>query len=88
MCLAIPGRIESTSQRHGLRLGKVRFGGVAREVVLEHVPKAQVGDYVLVHVGIALQVVDADEAQRTFALLEQLGQLGDELGPGSAEEGA
>ena len=61
-------------------MAKVSFGGVTRETCLECVPDAVVGNYVLMHVGMALSVVDEDEAARTFELLEQLGQL-DELGP-------
>ncbi|MGE0713502.1 MAG: HypC/HybG/HupF family hydrogenase formation chaperone [Planctomycetota bacterium] len=75
MCLAVPGRVESIDEASGLRTGQVRFGGVAREVVLEYVPEAQVGDYVLVHVGFALSRVDEQEARRTLALLEELGEL-------------
>ncbi|HBP19474.1 MAG TPA: HypC/HybG/HupF family hydrogenase formation chaperone [Planctomycetes bacterium] len=82
MCLAIPGQVETISERSGLRVGQVRFGGVTREAVLEHVPEVEVGDYVLVHVGFALQRVDEAEAQRTYALLRELGQL-DELEPPS-----
>jgi hydrogenase expression/formation protein HypC len=80
MCLAIPGRLEEVRTVDGLRVGTVRFGGVTREAVLEAVPQAKVGDYVLVHVGFALSVMDEAEAQRTFALFEELDAL-EELGP-------
>lgn len=75
MCLAIPGRVESIQRGEGGRMGRVRFGGIRREVCLEYLPEADVGDYVLVHVGFALSVVDAAEAERTYALLQELGQL-------------
>jgi hydrogenase expression/formation protein HypC len=56
-------------------MAKVQFGGVSRESCIEYVPEAKVGDYVLVHVGFALSVVDEEEAQKTFALLAEMGQL-------------
>ncbi|MCO5169831.1 MAG: HypC/HybG/HupF family hydrogenase formation chaperone [Planctomycetes bacterium] len=75
MCLAVPGLLEDVREVDGLRVGRVRFGGVTREAVLDGVPHAKVGDYVIVHVGFALSVVDEAEARRTFALLEELGEL-------------
>ena len=75
MCLAVPGCIEEIHVADGVRMGRVRFGGVARDVVLELVPAAREKDYVLVHVGFALSVLDEAEAKRTYALLEELGAL-------------
>lgn len=75
MCLAIPGKVLETYDRKGLRMGKVQFGGITRASCLEYVPAAKVGDYVLVHVGFALSVVDEAEAARTYKLLEEIGQL-------------
>ncbi len=75
MCLAIPGKILETYDRSGVRMARVQFGGVNRESCIEYVPEAKVGDYVLVHVGFALSVVDEEEAQKTFALLAEMGQL-------------
>lgn len=75
MCLAVPGRIEEVREQDGLRVGRVRFGGVTRDVVLDTVPHAEVGQYVIVHVGFALSVIDEAEARRTYALLEELGEL-------------
>ena len=77
MCLAIPGRILETFDDHGLRMARVDFGGTVRKACLEHVPEAAIGDYVLVHVGFALSRVDAEEAERTYRLLEELDQLGE-----------
>ena len=59
--------------------GRVIFGGIARRVCLDFVPEAKEGDYVLVHVGFAISVVDKDEAERTYILLESMGYLSDEL---------
>jgi hydrogenase expression/formation protein HypC len=74
MCLAVPGEVVEVQEEHGLRFGKVRFGGVRRRVCLEYVPEAQVGDYVVVHVGFAISLVDREEAERTLRLIEQMGQ--------------
>lgn len=80
MCLSIPGKlIEITDQLdETFRAGKVSFDGVIKGVNLSLVPEASVGDYVLVHVGVAISTVDEEEAQKTFELLKQLGEL-DEL---------
>lgn len=75
MCLAIPGRVVETYREHDLLMGKVDFGGVARQVCLEHVPEVQPDEYVLVHVGFALSRIDEDEARRVFAILEEMDQL-------------
>ncbi len=73
MCLSIPGRIESIEDEQALlRSGLVSFGGVQKRINLAYVPEAQPGDYVLVHVGFALSVIDETEAQKVFAWLEQL----------------
>jgi hydrogenase expression/formation protein HypC len=81
MCLAIPGRILETVDREGSRVAKIQFGGITREAFLNFVPEAEVGDYVLVHVGFAISRVDAAEAARTYELLEEMGLLEDELNP-------
>lgn len=75
MCLAIPGRVETVRTESGLRMADVRFGGIRREVCLQYLPEADVGDYVLVHVGFALSRVDEEEARRTYDLLRELGEL-------------
>jgi hydrogenase expression/formation protein HypC len=75
MCLGIPGRLLDTYREHDVLMGKVDFSGVCKRVCLEHVPRAQPGDYVLVHVGFALSVLDAEEAGRVFAFLEEMNQL-------------
>ena len=73
MCLAIPGKvIEVHDSLDWLRTGKVDFGGVVKEVSLALVPEAAPGDYVLVHVGMALSIIAADEAQQVFAYLRHM----------------
>ena len=82
MCLAIPGKIVDAEQIGGFRIGNVQFGGIARKVYLDFVPDAVPGDYVIVHVGFAISRVDAEEAERTYALLEEMGVLAEEgIGP-------
>ncbi|MDQ6622071.1 MAG: HypC/HybG/HupF family hydrogenase formation chaperone [Verrucomicrobiota bacterium] len=75
MCLAIPGKILSTHREHEMLMAKVEFGGIIKRICLEYVPEAQVGDYVLVHVGFALARVDEEEAKRIYQMLEQMGGL-------------
>lgn len=79
MCLGIPGRIVERRDDTGLPMGVVDFGGVRREVCLAYVDRdVSVGDYVVVHVGFAIAVVDEAEAHRTFEALRELSRL-DEL---------
>jgi hydrogenase expression/formation protein HypC len=82
MCLAIPGKITSIESKYDgmVRMAKVLFGGITKEASLEMVPKAQIGDYVLVHVGVAISIVDEQEAKKTFEYLEGIGEL-EELMP-------
>lgn len=61
----------------GIRMGKVRFGGIIRDACLEYVPEVAKGDFVIVHAGFAISRVDEQEAERTYELLEELGQLGE-----------
>ena len=76
MCLAVPGRILSvTGDDPLLRTGRVAFGGVVKEVNLGCVPEAGVGDYVVVHVGMAISKVDEEEAARVFAYLDAMKEL-------------
>ena len=87
MCLGIPGKITAISDDALLRMGKVDFGGVAREVCLAYVPEAEVGDYVIVHVGFAISQVNEEEARQTFELLKEAGALADEWGTELFAEG-
>jgi hydrogenase expression/formation protein HypC len=78
MCLGIPGKVVETYREDEVLMGKVDFGGIQKRVCLEHVPEAKVHDYVLVHVGFALSLIDEDEANQVFNFLERMNQL-DEL---------
>ena len=78
MCLAVPGKIlEITGDDATFRTGRVSFEGVIKNVSLACVPEAGIGDYVLVHVGMALSVIDADEAAEVFDYLRAMGELAD-----------
>ncbi len=80
MCLAIPGRIKSISVSEELvRKAKVTFGNIIKDVYLDMIPKAKEGDYVLVHAGVAINLVNEKEALRTFSYLERYGGLEDLL---------
>lgn len=82
MCLAVPGRIVEIVDGGDIafRVGKVDFGGIRKEVNMAYTPEAEVGKYVLVHVGFAISVIDEDEARRVFQYLEELGAVKEELG--------
>lgn len=77
MCLAIPGKLVSITAQldDTFRQGKVSFGGISKEINLSMVPEARIGDYVLVHVGVAIGVVDEEEARQTFEYLKQMGEV-------------
>jgi hydrogenase expression/formation protein HypC len=82
MCLAIPGKIMSIEKDEDFpRLGRVNFSGIVKEVALAYVPQAQVGDYVIVHVGFAISKVDESEAVKVFKYLDKLGELEELKGP-------
>jgi hydrogenase expression/formation protein HypC len=77
MCLAIPGKIISITNfktDNVFKEGKVLFGGIVRDVNLSMVPHAVVGDYVLVHVGVAISKIDEEEARKTFEYLQEMGE--------------
>jgi len=78
MCLAVPGKILSVQGEDFARTARVSFGGIVKEVSLAYVPEAGVGEYVIVHVGFAISVLDEAEALRTFEILKQMGEV-DEL---------
>jgi hydrogenase expression/formation protein HypC len=80
MCLAIPGRVLSVGEKDGTTMAEVDFGGVRKEVCLAYVPDAQVDEYVIVHVGFAIQRLDERSARETLANFERLGILEEELG--------
>jgi hydrogenase expression/formation protein HypC len=78
MCLAVPGKILSIQGSDFARSARVSFGGIVKDVSLAYVPEARQGEYVIVHVGFAISVVDEAEALETFKYLKQMGEL-DEL---------
>lgn len=79
MCLGVPGKIIQIDENaQGMAMGKVSFSGVVKEVCLAYTPEAQIGDYVIVHVGFAISKVDEAEAQEVFKFLAQMAEL-DEL---------
>jgi hydrogenase expression/formation protein HypC len=75
MCLAVPGKIESIAGEDFERTGKVSFGGVVKDVNLAYVPEARVGDYVIVHVGFAISIIDETEAMKVFEYLDEIADL-------------
>ena len=85
MCLGIPGRVIDTAPEHGVLMGTVDFGGVRKRACLEHVPHVRPGQYVIVHVGFALSVLDEEEARRVFDFLDSMNQLDELAAPQLAE---
>ncbi len=82
MCLAIPGKIESFEERSDPKMGKVDFGGIRKSVCFEMLPEAKINDYVLVHVGFAISLVDEEDALETLRMLKEIDELGSELNAG------
>lgn len=82
MCLAVPGRIVQRYERDETPMAEVDFGGVQKEVCLQYIPDAAMGDYVIVHVGFAIQRLDEASALQTLATFENLGILEEEFGDG------
>ncbi len=80
MCLAVPGRVQEIYESRGLRTGRMDFGGVVKEVCLAYVPEVEVGDYAIVHVGVAISKLDEESALETIRLLEETGILHEEFG--------
>jgi len=78
MCLGVPGKIIEIYHLNGLAMGKVDFGGVVREACLEYVPEAKIGDYTIIHVGFALNLISEQEAMETLAMLREITALGGE----------
>jgi hydrogenase expression/formation protein HypC len=79
MCLGVPGKIVEIYESGGLPMGKIDFGGVTREACLSYVPEATVGDYTIIHVGFALNLISEEEAQETLDLLRQIAEVESEL---------
>ena len=79
MCLAIPGRVEEIHNDGLIRVGRVNFGGVVKNVCLDYVPEVEVGDYTIVHVGFAISKIDEETARQTLEDFRELGFLDEEL---------
>jgi hydrogenase expression/formation protein HypC len=81
MCLGVPGKIIEVYESNELKMGKIDFGGVIRESCLEYVPDANVGEYVIVHVGFAISLLSEEEANETLELLREIINIEEEIGP-------
>ncbi len=79
MCLGIPGKVIELYQAHGMKMGKVDFGGVIKEACLEYLPDIRVGDYTIIHVGFGISQLDEEEAHQTLSLLREMDMLAGEL---------
>jgi len=80
MCLAIPGRVQEIRDSGGIRMGKVDFGGIVKDVCLAYLPDIAVGDYTVVHVGFAITRLDEVSALETLETFREMGLLEQELG--------
>lgn len=83
MCLGVPGKIIDIYEKDGLQMGKIDFGGTTRETCLAYVPEAKIGQYTIIHVGFALNILSEEEALQTLALLKEISDINEELGPAS-----
>ncbi len=79
MCLAVPGKIIEIDHNSVIRMGKVDFGGITREVCLEAVPEAEIGNYVIVHAGFALNTLSEEEAMNSLEAFKELDEIENEL---------
>jgi hydrogenase expression/formation protein HypC len=79
MCLGIPAKVLELYENNGMQMGKVDFGGVIKEICMAYVPEVKVGDYTLIHVGFALNIIDEQEAMETMELLRQIEAIEDEI---------
>jgi hydrogenase expression/formation protein HypC len=76
MCLGVPGKVlEVTENEIGMKMGEVSFAGIRKEICLVYVPEVKVGDYVIVHVGFAISIVDENEAKQVFEYLQEMEEL-------------
>lgn len=81
MCLGIPGKVTDIYENDGLKMGKVDFGGISREICLDYLEDVELNNYVIVHVGFAISVLDEEEALSTLDLLRQIDDMGSALEP-------
>lgn len=87
MCLGVPGELLEKYEKDGMAMGRVNFGGLIKEICLAYVPEAEVGQYVLVHVGFAISVVDRHEAEEIFGLIAEIAAAGNEDGENAEAAG-
>lgn len=80
MCLAVPGQVKEIYDAMGMKMGRVNFGGIVKEVCLAYLPEIGVGEYAIVHVGFAISKVDEESAQKTLEAFRTMGLLDEELG--------
>ena len=89
MCLGVPGKVLSVEENaQGMAMGTVSFAGVNKEICLAYVPEANPGDYVIVHAGFAISIINEQEAEETFEILRQMGELADLEEAGEGAPGA
>jgi hydrogenase expression/formation protein HypC len=87
MCLGVPGQVvEIWGEETGLRMGRVDFGGIRKEVCLAYLPEVAVGDYAIVHVGFAITRLDEASARESLRLFRELGLLDEELGTAAPDD--
>ncbi len=88
MCLGVPGKIIEIDESGALRMAKIDFGGIVQQACLEYVPEAKVGDYTVVHVGFALNILSEEEALAALDALKEVADIQEELGLGEAGKAA
>jgi hydrogenase expression/formation protein HypC len=86
MCLGVPGKIVEIYPKENMRMCKIDFGGTTREACLDFIPEAKVGDYTIIHVGFAISLLSEEEAMETLALLQEIADIEEELGPDPAQQ--
>jgi hydrogenase expression/formation protein HypC len=80
MCLAIPGKVIEIYEENGLKMGRIDYAGTVNTACLEYVPEIQLGQYTIVHAGFAISIIDEEEAQKTYAVWEEMVQAAAEEG--------
>ena len=86
MCLGVPGKITEIYDKENMKMCQIDFGGVTREACLDFIPEAQVGDYVIIHVGFAITLLSEEEAMETLELLREISDFEEELGVEQTED--
>ena len=81
MCLGVPGKIVEIYPKDNMRMCKIDFGGTTREACLDFIPEAKIGDYTIIHVGFAISLLSEEDAMETLALLKEIADIEEELGP-------